>query len=220
MRPVQLDGRLQFPDPRKFAAGWFTETPVAMGGDFSIERLMLAYRNGIFPWTAQPIGWWSPDPRGVIFPREFHVARSLARTLRQKPYTVTVDRAFDQVVAGCASASRPGRWITPEFIEAYGRLHRAGHAHSVECWRGGAVVGGIYGVAVGGIFCGESMFHTTDNASKIALASLMDLLVAKRFALLDTQMVTETTLQFGATEIPRSEYLTILDAVKDHQPVW
>ena len=220
MRPVQLDGRLLFPDPRQFPAHFLGSEPVAMGGDFSIKRLMLAYRNGIFPWTAQPIGWWSPDPRGVIFPRKFHVARSLARTLRQKPYTVTVDRAFDQVVSGCASASRPGRWITPEFIEAYGRLHRAGHAHSVECWRGDDVVGGIYGVAVGGIFCGESMFRTADNASKIALAGLMELLVAKGFELLDTQMVTETTLQFGATEIPRSEYLTILDAVKDHQPVW
>ena len=220
MRPVQLDGRLQFPDPRKFAAGWFTETPVAVGGDFSVERLMLAYRNGLFPWTAKPISWWSPEPRGVIFPEEFHISRSLARTLRQKPYTVTVDRAFDQVVAGCASASRPGRWITSEFIEAYGRLHRAGQAHSVECWRGDDLVGGIYGVGVGGVFCGESMFHTADNASKVALVSLMELLVAKGFALLDTQMVTETTLQFGATEIPRSEYLAILDAVKDHRPVW
>ena len=157
MRPVQLDGHLQFPDPRKFAAGWFTETPVAVGGDFSVERLMLAYRNGLFPWTAKPISWWSPEPRGVIFPEEFHISRSLARTLRQKPYTVTVDRAFEQVAAGCAHAPRPGRWITPEFIEAYVRLHSVGYAHSVECWLGDDLVGGIYGVAVGGVFCGESM---------------------------------------------------------------
>ena len=220
MRPVQLDGRLQFPDPRKFAAGWFTETPVAVGGDFSVERLMLAYRNGLFPWTAKPISWWSPEPRGVIFPGEFHISRSLARTLRQKPYTVTVDRAFEQVAAGCAHAPRPGRWITPEFIEAYVRLHSVGYAHSVECWRGDDLVGGIYGVGVGGVFCGESMFHTADNASKVALVSLMELLVAKGFVLLDTQMVTDTTLQFGASEIPRSEYLTILDAVKDDRAGW
>lgn len=220
MRPVPLDDRLQFPDPRNFSPGWFAETPVALGGDFSIERLMLAYRIGLFPWTAKPISWWSPDPRGVMFPAEFHVSRSLARTLRQKPYAVTIDRAFDRVVAGCAAAPRPGRWITREFVEAYVRLHRAGHAHSVECWRGDELVGGIYGVAVGGVFCGESMFHTADNASKVALVSLMELLVAKGFALLDTQMVTDTTLQFGASEIPRSEYLTILDAVRDHQPVW
>lgn len=220
MRPVTLDGRLRFPDPRQLPPGAFAETPLAIGGDFTVDRLMLAYRNGLFPWTAKPISWWSPDPRGVIFPAEFHVSRSLARTLRQKPYAVTIDRAFDRIVVGCATAPRPGRWITREFIDAYVNLHRAGHAHSVECWRGEELVGGIYGVAVGGVFCGESMFHTADNASKIALVSLMELLVAKGFVLLDTQMVTDTTLQFGATEIPRAEYLTILDAVKDHRAAW
>ncbi len=220
MGPVQLDGRLRFPDPRGLPPGAFAETPVAFGGDFSVERLMLAYRNGLFPWTAKPITWWSPDPRGVIFPEDFHVPRSLARTLRKNPYTSTVDRDFERVVVGCAAAPREGRWITPAFIEAYVRLHRAGHAHSVECWRGDELVGGIYGVAVGGVFCGESMFHTADDASKIALATLMELLVAKGFRLLDTQMVTETTLRFGATEIARSEYLTILDALKDHRAEW
>ena len=200
-----LDERLRFPDPHDAAP----EGLVAIGGDFSPERLLLAYRSGIFPWTDNPISWWSPDPRGIFELDHFHVPRSLEKFLRKNPYAVTVDRAFRAVMEGCAvpDARRGKSWITPNFIAAFTRLHDAGHAHSVECWRGDELVGGIYGVAVGGMFAGESMFHRADNASKVALHHLVTRLRAKGFALFDIQMVTETTQALGAMEIPRAVYL-------------
>lgn len=200
-----LDERLRFPDPRNATA----EGLVAVGGDFSAERLLLAYRSGIFPWTDAPISWWSPDPRGIFELEQFHVPRSLEKFLRKNPYTVTRDRAFRAVMEGCAvpDERRGQTWITPNFIAAYTRLHELGHAHSVECWRGEELVGGIYGVAVGGLFAGESMFHRADNASKVALHHLVTHLRAQGFALFDIQMVTETTQQMGAREIPRAQYL-------------
>lgn len=200
-----LDERLRFPDPGRAGA----EGLVAVGGDLSPERLLLAYRSGIFPWTDAPISWWSPDPRGVFELDQFHVSRSLARFLRKNPYRVTINRAFRQVMAGCATSTpqRGETWITPQFIEAYTRLHQRGHAHSVECWRDAALVGGIYGVALGGLFAGESMFHRADNASKVALQHLIDHLRARNFVLFDIQMITATTRQLGAVEIPRWEYL-------------
>jgi leucyl/phenylalanyl-tRNA--protein transferase len=200
-----LDERLRFPDPRDAAP----EGLVAIGGDFSPERLLLAYRSGIFPWTDNPISWWSPDPRGIFELEQFHVSRSLEKFLRKNPYAITVDRAFRAVMEGCAvpDARRGKSWITPNFIAAFTRLHDAGHAHSVECWRGEELVGGIYGVAVGGMFAGESMFHRADNASKVALHHLVTHLRAKGFALFDIQMVTETTQALGAMEIPRAVYL-------------
>ncbi|HEY6168501.1 MAG TPA: leucyl/phenylalanyl-tRNA--protein transferase, partial [Verrucomicrobiae bacterium] len=143
-----LDRRLRFPDP----ASASSEGLVAIGGDFSARRLLLAYRSGIFPWTVKPITWWSPDPRAVFELDRFHVPHSLAKFLRKRPFEITRDRAFPQVMEGCAE-SAPGReesWVTPEFIAAYTRLHEQGHAHSVECWRAGELVGGIYGVAIGG----------------------------------------------------------------------
>jgi leucyl/phenylalanyl-tRNA--protein transferase len=200
-----LDERLCFPDPCDAAP----EGLVAIGGDFSPERLLLAYRSGIFPWTDNPISWWSPDPRGIFELDQFHVPRSLEKFLRKNPYAVTLDRAFRAVMEGCAvpDARRGKSWITPNFIAAFARLHDAGHAHSVECWRGEELVGGIYGVAVGGMFAGESMFHRADNASKVALHHLVTHLRAKGFALFDIQMVTETTQALGAMEIPRAVYL-------------
>lgn len=200
-----LDERLQFPDPRKAAP----EGLVAIGGDFSSERLLLAYRNGIFPWSDQPISWWSPDPRGIFELEQFHVPRSLEKFLRKHPYLITVDRAFRAVIEGCAvpDARRGKSWITPNFIAAFTQLHELGHAHSVECWRGTELVGGIYGVAMGGLFAGESMFHRADNASKVALHHLVNHLRAKDFALFDIQMVTETTRSLGAVQIPRTDYL-------------
>lgn len=200
-----LDQRLHFPDPRRASA----EGLVAIGGDLSVPRLLLAYRSGIFPWTVKPITWWSPDPRAIFELDQYHVARSLAKFMRKQPFEITADRAFRRVMQGCAEAA-PGReqtWVTPEFLDAYTRLHRQGHAHSVECWQEGELVGGIYGVSIGGFFAGESMFHRASNASKVALWHLVELLRERGFALFDIQMVTPATSKLGAVEIPRSEYL-------------
>lgn len=204
--PVRLDQRLWFPDPSVAAEDGL----VAVGGDLSPERMLLAYRSGLFPWTVRPITWWSPDPRGVFELGGIHVPRSLRRTLRQAPYEVTRDKAFRAVIEACAGIRRPGGWISREFIEAYDRLHRLGHAHSVECWLGKELVGGVYGVAIGGLFAGESMFHRADDASKIALVHLHEHLVAQGFGLFDIQMVTQITGALGAVEVPRPEYLTRL----------
>jgi leucyl/phenylalanyl-tRNA--protein transferase len=205
-----LDERLRFPDPRNATPDGL----VAVGGDLSVARLLLAYRMGIFPWTVDPITWWSPDPRAIFELNEFHVSRSLARVLRKAVFQTTIDRAFRQVMEGCAR-SAPGRrdtWITREFLEAYTRLHVLGHAHSLECWQDGQLAGGIYGVAVGGLFAGESMFHRASNASKVALFRLVEHLNRRRFALFDIQMLTPVTKQLGGTTLPRSEYLERLAA--------
>lgn len=205
-----LDQRIWFPDP-KLAD---TEGLVAVGGDLSAERLLAGYRLGIFPWSVQPVTWWSPDPRGIIELQALHISRSLARVLRSRKFKLTRDRAFREVITACA-APAPGRretWISPEFIEAYCRLHALGHAHSVECWQDETLVGGIYGVAVGGLFSGESMFHRADNASKVALCHLVDHLRATGFLLFDIQMVTPATRPLGARNISRDEYLNHLDA--------
>ena len=207
---LQLDHRLRFPDPA-FAPG---EGLVAFGGDFSVPRLLLAYRSGIFPWTVQPITWWSPDPRAIFELDQFHIPHRLAKLIRQRPFEITRDRAFPRVMQACAQPA-PGReesWVSPEFIVAYTQLHELGHAHSVECWRGSELVGGIYGVSVGGFFAGESMFHHADNASKVALCHLVEHLRARGFALFDIQMVTPATRGFGPVEIPRAEYLQRLKA--------
>jgi leucyl/phenylalanyl-tRNA--protein transferase len=209
-RPAILGAALVFPDPEQALAD--PNGLLAIGGDLSIERLLLAYRSGIFPWTSDPPTWWSPDPRGVLPLDALHIPRSLARTLRRAPFTVTRDRAFAAVVKACAGTRRHGNWITPEIIRAYTRFHEAGHAHSVECWLGAELVGGIYGVAVGGLFAGESMFHTADDASKVALVSLVEHLRTRGFMLFDIQMVTPTTRSFGAAEMPRREYLQRLRA--------
>jgi len=206
--PVCLDQSLVFPDPRSAAADGL----VAIGGDLSEDRLLLAYRSGIFPWSARPITWWSPDPRGIFELEQFHVSESLQRVLRQNRFEVTRDRAFGEVIRACA-APGPGReetWITAEFVAAYERLHRAGHAHSVECWQSGQLVGGVYGVVVGGLFAGESMFHRASNASKVALCHLIGHLRERGFSLFDTQMVTPATAPLGAVAISRRDYLARL----------
>lgn len=203
-----LDHRLRFPDPRLADA----EGLVAIGGDLSVPRLLRAYRSGIFPWTVQPVTWWSPDPRGVFELDGFHVSRSLARVLQRRPFRVTVDRAFLEVMQGCA-APAPGRretWISPVFISAYTEMHRQGHAHSLECWQGELLVGGIYGVAIGGFFAGESMFHRVSNASKVALYHLIEHLRQREFELFDVQMLTPITEQLGGRNISRQEYLVRL----------
>lgn len=206
--PTALDQHLRFPDPRTADDRGL----VAIGGDLSTPRLRLAYRSGIFPWTVNPITWWSPDPRGIFELERFHVPRSLAKFLRRQPFEITCDRAFRQVMQACAApaAGRGATWVTPEFIDAYTRLHEQGDAHSVECWRASELVGGIYGVSLGGFFAGESMFHHAPNASKVALFHLVEHLRARGFALFDIQMITRATRQLGAVEISRAEYLNRL----------
>ncbi len=182
---------------------------VCAGGDLAVDRLVRAYRNGLFPWSVRPVTWWSPDPRGIFEFDRVHVGRTLARALRQKRFTITMNRAFAAVVRACATAPRKGddTWIRMEFIEAYEAMHRAGWAHSCECWLDDRLVGGVYGVAIGGFFAGESMFHHEDDASKVALVSLLEHLRQRGFALFDTQMLTNTTRSLGALEISRPEYL-------------
>lgn len=203
--PTRLTQHLGFPDPTQADA----EGLVAVGGDLSPERLLLAYRSGIFPWSVKPITWWSPDPRGIMPLEEFHISASLAKFLRRCPFEVTRDKAFREVMTACAAPDpkRGGNWISTEFIAAYTRLHQLGHAHSVECWLEGKMVGGIYGVATGGLFAGESMFHHADNASKVALVKLVEHLRQCDFTLFDIQMVTSATEPFGAREMSRADYL-------------
>jgi leucyl/phenylalanyl-tRNA--protein transferase len=217
---VLLTQRLWFPDPGSAESHGPHLGLVAVGGDWSVERLRLAYRSGVFPWTDRPITWWSPDPRAIFELDQVHVSESLARTMRRGVFTVTVNRAFRAVMEGCAEPA-PGRgrtWITRRFVQAYTTLHEQGDAHSVECWRGEELVGGVYGVAVGGLFAGESMFHRASNASKVALVHLIERLRQRGFTLFDIQMLTPVTRRMGAIEIPRADYLRRL-AIAVTQPV-
>jgi leucyl/phenylalanyl-tRNA--protein transferase len=209
MLPVAiLDSRLRFPPVEMAHRGL-----VAVGGDLSVRRLLLAYRSGIFPWSVDPITWWSPDPRAVFNLDAIHVPRSLRRTLRSGRFVFTQDQAFFQVIQACAEAPRrqDDTWITDEIIFSYGQLHRQGHAHSFECWMDGALVGGLYGVAIGGFFAGESMFHRVPDASKACVVELATHLKIRGYTLFDTQMVTDTTQLLGAREIPRAEYIRRLN---------
>lgn len=207
--PVILDQRLWFPDPRDALAEEPFAGLLAVGGDLSVPRLLLAYRSGIFPWTGAPVTWWSPDPRAIFDLSEFHVPRSLAKVIRRGAFSITFDKAFRAVMAGCA-APAPGRrttWITTQFLRAYAQLHEAGYGHSIECWQGDELAGGVYGVAIGGLFAGESMFHRADNASKVALYHLVQHLRARGFVLFDIQVLTPVTELLGAVTIPREHYL-------------
>ncbi|MBI5641501.1 MAG: leucyl/phenylalanyl-tRNA--protein transferase [Nitrospirae bacterium] len=188
---------------------------LAVGGDLTESRLLLAYSMGIFPWFSQgsPILWWSPDPRLVLRPSELKVSRSLRQTIRKGIYSVTFDRCFAEVMRYCAGVSRnegEGTWITDEMMEAYCRLHEKGYAHSIETWLGDELAGGLYGVALGGIFFGESMFSLKRDASKVALVELVRHLEKNGCSLIDCQVTSEHLLSLGATEIPRAEFLEIL----------
>ncbi|MDR0234578.1 MAG: leucyl/phenylalanyl-tRNA--protein transferase [Zoogloeaceae bacterium] len=188
----------------------------AIGGDLSVPRLLAAYRQGVFPWydetSPMPL-WWNPDPRMVLFPEEFRLSRSLAKTLRRGAYEVRVDSAFPEVIAACAAISRDGQrgtWITPDMTAAYTALHHAGYAHSVETWIAGELAGGLYGVAIGRMFYGESMFASCRDASKIALAHLVAYLRNEGFGLIDCQMSTAHLASLGGREIGRGEFLALL----------
>lgn len=188
---------------------------LAVGGDLSEARLLLAYRSGIFPWYSrgEPLLWWSPDPRMVLFPQEFHCSRRLARTIRQRPFEITIDRAFGRVIRACAETPRPGQdgtWITPAMETAYIRLNERGHAHSLECWENGELAGGLYGVAIGGMFFGESMFSRRDNASKIAMYTLSRAARAWGIPMIDCQVANPHLARLGAREIPRREFCRLL----------
>lgn len=204
--------RWRFPDPETADENGL----VAVGADLEPGTLLAAYRAGIFPWHDDPISWFSPDPR-AIFPLDgFHVSRSLERTIRRGAFRVTFDAAFREVMAGCAEP-RPGReqtWISPAFIEAYTRLHGLGWAHSLECWNGARLAGGIYGVAIGAWFGGESMFAAERDASKVAIAALVARLAERGYALFDAQVMNPHLASLGAVDIPRAAYLARLrDAV-------
>lgn len=214
---------LRFPPPHLASS----EGLLAIGGDLRHERLLQAYRQGVFPWYnfGQPILWWSPDPRTVLFPDRLRVTHSLKKTLRRQKFRVTLDRDFARVIHGCAGPRRhsppmstgstgagTGTWITAEMQAAYNRLHELGYAHSVETWLGEEIVGGLYGVALGAAFFGESMFSTATDASKVALVYLVRQLQAWGYNLIDCQMRSDHLLSLGAEEIPRQEFLSRLES--------
>jgi len=188
---------------------------LAVGGDLSPRRLLSAYRNGIFPWYSEgePILWWSPDPRAVLFPSQLKISRSLRKVLRRGEYEITLDRAFEQVILGCAGV-RPhqeGTWIVPAMQHAYFHLHQLGFAHSVECWYEGELVGGLYGITLGKVFFGESMFSSRSDASKVAFAHFVRQLIAWDYQLIDSQVGNDHMFSLGVSEISRDEYLALLD---------
>ena len=190
---------------------------LAVGGDLSNERLLEAYRLGIFPWYSddQPILWWSPDPRLVLDLNDFKISRSLRKTLKREVFQVTLDHAFEEVIRACAVVPREaqnGTWITNEMLKAYVNLHGLGYAHSVESWFGGKLAGGLYGVSLGKCFFGESMFHLKTDASKVALATLVEKLRSWDFHFIDSQMTTEHMLRLGAKELPRRIFLKRLQS--------
>ncbi|MBU0480629.1 MAG: leucyl/phenylalanyl-tRNA--protein transferase [Proteobacteria bacterium] len=212
MPVFQLDQNIAFPPPQLAREDGL----LALGGDLSPERLLLAYSLGIFPWYSpgEPILWWAPDPRLVLFPDELKISRRLSRTIRQGIFTITFDRDFKTVIRSCAEAKRnsgpAGTWLDEEMIEAYTRLHELGYAHSVECWKNDILVGGLYGVALGKVFFGESMFSLERDSSKIALAALVGKLKSCGFDCIDCQVRTEHLIRMGAREISGNTFRKIL----------
>ncbi len=220
----RLSERLDFPP------AWLARSDglLCIGGDLSAQRILLAYENGIFPWFSEnePILWWSPDPRLVLFPGNITVSRSLKKKIKKNTFHLTMDHAFEETILSCAKPRRKefaGTWLIEEMIEAYVELHKLGHAHSVETWKEGRLVGGLYGISIGGMFFGESMFSFESDASKIALVALADYLNAHRFDLIDCQVTTNHLLSMGATEISRNSYLDKIQQSikrKDIKNIW
>jgi leucyl/phenylalanyl-tRNA--protein transferase len=188
---------------------------LAVGGDLSVQRLLLAYRSGIFPWysESEPLLWWAPDPRSVLFPNELKISRSLKKVLRQKKYTVRMDTHFRFVIESCAAIERRGQhgtWITDEMMDAYLKLYRQGYAHSVETWHQGKIVGGLYGISIGRCFFGESMFSKRRDASKVALVYLSQFAASMGFGFIDCQVPSDHLCRLGARNMPRSKFMTLL----------
>lgn len=213
MPVYRLVEELVFPPPHLAESNGL----LAVGGDLAPARLLLAYSMGIFPWfnDDDPLLWWSPDPRCVLYLDEFHLSRSLIRTIRRDTFEVTFNKAFDEVISACAGVrleTGEGTWITREMLEAYQRLHRLGYAHSVECWQDGELAGGLYGVCLGRFFFGESMFSRRRDASKVAVVALVQSLKEKQFLLIDCQLPNPHLYSIGARDILRQEFLEILSA--------
>ncbi|MFZ5427146.1 MAG: leucyl/phenylalanyl-tRNA--protein transferase [Thermodesulfobacteriota bacterium] len=214
-----LSSSISFPDPESAEPGGL----LAVGGDLSVARLVEAYSHGIYPWYNEehPILWWSPDPRPILAPKWLRLDRRFKRYLRGHPFQVSVDADFQAVISACATVDRPGQpgtWITSDMIRAYVRLHHAGYAHSVECRLDGRLVGGIYGVAVGRVFFGESMFRLVPQASKVALTHLVWLLRELKYHFMDCQQPTPHVMRFGAREISRREFTTLVEAAASLAP--
>lgn len=211
--------KLWFPDPSEALDD--PDGLLAIGGDLSPDRLALAYRNGIFPWFSddQPILWWSPNPRCVLFPREIHIARSLRRTLNRGHFTITADQSFARVIRLCAQTRAEGTWITQDMIDSYSELHKRGVAHSIEVWNGkGELAGGMYGLGIGRCFFGESMFSLETNASRVLMVHLARQLEIWGYQLMDCQVESGHLLRMGARSIPRDKFLSILKASVDQPP--
>jgi len=207
MPVFQLNEQIIFP-PTELAE---PDGLIAIGGDLSVDRLLAAYRTGIFPWYGKddPLLWWTPDPRLVLFPEKYHASKRLLRTIRRHKFNVTADEAFADVIANCAKQRSPNRvetWITGEMLEAYTSLHEQGFAHSIECWEQQKVVGGLYGIALGGVFFGESMFSTVRDSSKVALFHLVQHALNTGIRLIDCQVRTDHLMRFGAHEISRNRF--------------
>lgn len=196
---------------------------VAIGGNLTPQRLLNAYRQGIFPWFSpgEPILWWSPDPRMVLFPQALKISRSLRKVIQQQPFELRMNTQFSAVMQACAATPRPGQsgsWITDEMIAAYSQLHALGYAHSMEAWQDGQLVGGCYGVKIGRMFYGESMFHHVSNASKVAFAHLVQWLMTQQVGMIDCQMHTPLLASFGAYEIPRDRFIAELTHLVQYDP--
>lgn len=215
MIPVLSDSALDFPSVT--SALQEPNGLLAVGGDLSPERLVVAYQQGIFPWFSDndPILWWSPDPRAVFFPDKLHISRSLAKFAKKQPFQFSINQAFEEVISGCIEqrAEQEGTWITDDMYEAYCQLHDEGHAHSIEVWQEHRLVGGLYGIIHGSIFCGESMFHRATNASKLALITLVKHLKPAGLKLIDCQMPNPHLLSLGAQTLPRKEFLDYLNCL-------
>lgn len=214
MRLIQLSREsLNFPPPEMALRE--PNGLLAMGGDLSPARLLSAYHRGIFPWFSpgDPILWWSPDPRAVLYPRQFHLSRSMKRFHKNSPYRVTINQHFHAVIEGCASNRQEGTWITPQVQRAWLKLFEAGHAHSVEVWHEQELVGGLYGLAQGQLFCGESMFSRRENASKTALLVFSRYFAQQGGELIDCQVLNPHTASLGAQEISRADYIKELNSL-------
>lgn len=215
MTIYRLSNTIEFPSPHLAEKDGL----LAIGGDLSQKRLLMAYQVGIFPWflEGEPYLWWSPDPRLVLYPEELYVSKSLKKTMNQNVFQITFDSSFNQVIQSCAHTrlkQNEETWIVPEMVDAYCRLHKSGYAHSIEAWHNGKLAGGLYGIALGKCFFGESMFSRKSNASKVAFVNLVHYLKRESYKLIDCQVTTAHLKRFGAREIPRGTFLKQLkDAI-------